>query len=195
MVGLAVFLILPLGAAQPYRVVAFGDSHTVVEAGMGSSLANRLGRRVDYTPLGINGTTANNLLRGFAHRGPFCESIPRAAGLAPDLVVVAFGTNEAVGRLPADYESGYARLLAEVCFEFPRARVVALGPPSGAAGKVPSLNLVRSTQARAAKSLGVPWVDRAAMGGVWQPDGVHHTVESYRYLAAEVAKQLSALVP
>ena len=58
-VGLAVFLILPLGAAQPYRVVAFGDSHTVVEAGMGSSLANRLGRRVDYTPLGINGTTGD----------------------------------------------------------------------------------------------------------------------------------------
>lgn len=189
-----VLLALPLGAARPYRVVAFGDSHTVVEAGMGGALTSSFGCPVEYVPIGINGTTANDLLRGFAHKGPFCGSLLRVAGLAPDLVVVAFGTNESVGRLSGGYELVYARLLAEVCLEFPRARVVALGPPSGDIRKVASLNQVRITQARVSRNLGVPWVDRAAIGGARQPDGVHHTMGSYRHLASEVAKQLSALV-
>ena len=190
---LGLLLALPLGAAQPYRVVAFGDSHTVVEAGMGGSLAIKLGRPMEYVRIGVNGTTANDLLRGFDHKGPFTDSISWAARLAPNLVVVAFGTNEAVGRLSCDYEQVYARLLAEVCLEFPRARVVALGPPVGDTRKVASLDQVKTTQARVARNLGVPWVDRAALGGVCQQDGVHHTMGSYRHLAAEVARQLSAL--
>ena len=184
-------------AKAPFRALAFGDSHTTMEAGMGKAMTLAMGRPVEYAFVAVKGTSANDLLQGLTRgRSPFSERLLGAERWRPDVVLVAFGTNESVGVAASGYEGVYAALLARIHQCFPGARIVALGPPSAAKlDKLPSLDRVRAMQARAAGAAQVAWIDRAVLPqGPFQRDGIHLLPDSYRALASQVAVRLAAIL-
>jgi lysophospholipase L1-like esterase len=118
---------------------------------------------------------------------------------APDLVILAFGTNEANDRLfdPEVYRGNLEALLARFRKAAPSAGLVLFGPPDA---KLPrsqpgALDRVIQVQRAVAAAHGARfWDQREAMGGpgamaAWsqaglaRPDGVHLTKEGYRRLA------------
>jgi len=84
----------------------------------------RMGVVVDA--LGINGAQIYTLLR--SSESHFAEQLRHRA---PDLVVLAYGTNEALDPKldPGDYESAWVRILARVARAVPDASCLLLGPP------------------------------------------------------------------
>jgi lysophospholipase L1-like esterase len=84
----------------------------------------RMGVVVDA--LGINGAQIYTLLR--SSEDHFAEQLRHRA---PDLVVLAYGTNEALDPKldPGDYESALIRILARIARAVPDASCLLLGPP------------------------------------------------------------------
>jgi lysophospholipase L1-like esterase len=146
--------------------------------------------------VGVKGAHTKDLLRSFTQgRPPYAQGIAWAEEWRPNLVLIAFGTNDAVDQVGAQYELNFADLLAQIQRTFPSAQIVALGPPAGDLAKMPSLNLVRAMQAQAAGEVHVAWIDRAAIASCqFQADGVHLTANSYRALAEQVAPRLVAVL-
>ena len=163
---------------------------------MTSALSNSLNCPVEYARVGVKGAHTKDLLRGFTQgRPPYSQSIVWAEEWRPNLVLVALGTNDAVGQVGAQYELNFEDLLTQLQRAFPSAQIVALGPPAGDPAKMPSLNLVRAMQAQAAGEVHVAWIDRAAIASCQlQADGVHLTPNSYRALAEQVAPRLVAVL-
>jgi len=160
-----------------------------------------------YDALGINGARVTNVLAwDEAH---MAEQIRHRA---PDLVVLAYGTNESGDTdVPIEtYERQLVDLLGRVARAAPSASCMLLGPPDRAVhthegwGTVPRLLDIIATQRRVAQAAGCAFFDQLeAMGGPgtisqWadesqpraQRDRVHLTREGYAQLASAVAADL-----
>jgi len=181
-------------APSPLKALALGDSHTAVEAGMQAALNRHMGQPISYAYLGINGAQSNDILGGFTQRkSPFTRAISWGKTWCPDIVLIAVGTNESVGKPSENYEAHYLALIRQVQNAFPSAQVIALGPPPASAAKLPYLNRIRILQSHAAWTAKVAWVDRAFLSEIrLQPDGIHLTRSSYQELADAVASRISA---
>ncbi|OLS60796.1 SGNH/GDSL hydrolase family protein [Pseudomonas putida] len=124
-------------------------------------------------------------------------------GLRPDMVLLAYGTNEAFDPRfdPAQYREQLAQTLGELRRQLPRAVIVLVGPPDsirqrgaqGCAARVPqALAGIVASQREEAKKVGALFWDwQGFMGGEcsierWQAQGlargdlIHLTAEGYR---------------
>lgn len=167
---------------------------------LGSALENPSG--LVYSPLGVLGARADLLLK--------CRAETFNALMAsesPDLILVAFGTNES-GSRPGDldaYPALFARVLRRLKSAAPDAALVVLGPPDRT-GAAQGMDRIISAQRGACAAEGAAFLDqRKAMGGPgsfarWvssrpplaQPDGVHFTADGYLRLARDAAAALLA---
>lgn len=162
-----------------------------------------------YSPAGVVGAQASVLLR--------CREelfVRQLEAEAPDVVILAFGTNEArdSGFEPSAHAATLETVIRRVRRAAPSALVLLAGPPDqeraagGRARPVPALPLVIAAQRGVAARTGAAFVDlREAMGGPgsaarWarsspplaQPDHVHFTAPGYERLARFVAAELVA---
>lgn len=162
-----------------------------------------------YSPAGVVGAQASVLLR--------CREelfVRQLEAEAPDVVILAFGTNEARDSSfePPSYAATLEAVIRRVRRGAPSALVLLAGPPDqeraagGRARPVPALDVVTETQRVVAARTGAAFVDlREAMGGPgsvarWvrsspplaQPDHVHFTAPGYERLARLVASELVA---
>jgi lysophospholipase L1-like esterase len=156
---------------------------------------------ITYETLGINGASAttalkwnsNTLQHNIQHRNP-------------DLIVVAYGTNEAGSPkwTVESYQAMFEDLLREFRTAAPTASILVLGPPDRAQRikrkwqPLTQIGVIAEAQRRAAMSIGAAFVDlRAEMGGAgsmeqWvragtaQADRVHFTSPGYHLLGDAV---------
>ena len=150
--------------------------------------------------LGINGARATTALQW--NEGHLAEQLRHRA---PDLVVLAYGTNEAGDdTTPATYERQLVDLLGRIARAVPTAACLIMGPPDRATrvpergwATMPKLLEVIETQQRVARAAGCAYYNQfAAMGGegsiaAWanEPnsratkDHVHLTRDGYAFLA------------
>jgi lysophospholipase L1-like esterase len=143
-----------------------------------------------YSGLGLDGARASWLLRL-----PEAVLAAQVGREAPDLIVLAFGTNEATGGGfdPAGYERGLAEVLDRLRRSAPRAALLLVAPPDAAFrdGRPDSLGRIATIQQKEAGLVRAGFVNlRAAMGGAgsirrWRsaglarPDLVHFTPLGY----------------
>ena len=152
--------------------------------------------------LGINGARVTTALQW--NEAHLAEQLRHRA---PDLVVLAYGTNEAGDdTTPATYERQLVDLLGRIARAVPTAACLIMGPPDRAArahtpehtwSTMPKLLEVIETQQRVARAAGCAYYNQlAAMGGegsivAWanepnsraQKDHVHLTRDGYAFLA------------
>jgi len=156
---------------------------------------------VTLSALGINGAQLGVMDKWQAG---WQESLK---GLRPDLLLLAYGTNEAFDPAfdQAQYREQLAQTLGELRRQLPRAVIVLVGPPDsirqrgaqGCAARVPqALEGIVTSQREVAKTVGALFWDwQAFMGGAcsieqWQGQGlaqgdlIHLTAEGYRKSAA-----------
>ena len=153
--------------------------------------------------LGTIGAQASWLLRSEA---PVFDAVLRRE--APDLVVLAFGTNEAsLGDFdPAAYRAKLQALLQRVRAALPKAALLLLAPPDchlpkGRPGALATVTRIQEEEAKRSNGLCVSL--RQAMGGegtmqAWSQTGlglrdrVHFSAEGYLRLARAALGQLFA---
>jgi lysophospholipase L1-like esterase len=168
-----------LGRQRPVSVVQFGDSHTA-GGDITGSLLWRLQGRFQTTSIrleahGVVGAT----LSGMASRDPLFE----AGEVEPDLVIIAYGTNEGFDDLldPPAYERLLRGQIDRIRHTSSRTAILILGAPEAMRGegggrctddperrwKAPDmLAVLRDVQHRVATSTGVAFWDwRGRMGG------------------------------
>lgn len=159
------------------------------------------GAGVIHSPLAFNGAEG-----AWLQRVPESLFQAQMRAEAPDLVILAFGTNEAAA--PAfrseTYRSSLDALLGRFRRAVPQAALVLVGPPDARLGRSPegSLEAVVAHQRRAAAVHGALFIDqRQAMGGPgsiarWLDQGlaardqVHLTPQGYQRLTAAVSREL-----
>lgn len=164
---------------RPVTIVQFGDSHTA-GGDITRSLLWRLQGRFEGTPVrlyphGVVGST----LSGMGDR----QSLFDAGEGRPDLVIIAYGTNEGFDDLldPRAYERLLRAQIARVRMTSPGTAILILGAPEAMRGdgggrcagdpeqrwKAPAmLSVVRDVQHRVAAQEGVAFWDwRGRMGG------------------------------
>jgi lysophospholipase L1-like esterase len=195
---------LPDGTRRVELSAALGEVRLFgVDVGSGN-------RGLVYDALGLNGGRAASLLQW--HEGLMAQQIDR---LAPDLIVVAYGSNEVdIERLArASFAASFDDVLRRLRKAAGRASCLVLGPPDQGRYRrrtgwvIPEqLDLIVEEQRRVARLRGCAfWDQRAAMGGSgavlrWlraspslaQSDRVHLTGEGYRQLAAALHQALMA---
>ncbi len=174
----------------------------VLERGAGAQV-DALGS--NGTRIGITGTWGADWLQMLAQR-------------APDIVVLAYGTNEASDWTldPAQYAAALRDAIAGIRRALPKAVVLMLGPPDqiGHAGQLDArctpaapagLHRIRDAQLQVARDThALFWDWQQAMGGPcsmakWQAsqdgaaDGIHFTPTGYQRAARLLRKDLKAL--
>jgi len=161
-----------------------------------------------YSPVGILGARADLLLKS---RDDVFGALMRLE--APDLVIVAFGANEAGDRPfdPRGYAALFDRALARIRAAAPQAEMLVVAPPdraeraaNGEWRSMATLDEIARIQESAARRRGAAFFDlRRAMGGEgqivrWaerrrplaQADHVHYTSEGYARLAQWIASEV-----
>lgn len=213
---------------RPVRIMQYGDSHTkgglftaavqvVLQRDVtdGSSLRVRDTAYVRetagnpaiiYQPLGINGARLTRL-RDMTESAGFLQGVAQSK---PDLVVIAYGTNEVTDRdwTIESYESLLMGIITRIRSAAPEASVLVIGPPDrsvtgpGGWASVRRIPVLLEAQRRAAVRAGAAfWSEYEAMGGAgsmnaWvargfgQPDHVHCTAAGYSRLGAKLAADL-----
>lgn len=163
----------------PMRIVQFGDSHTAagdIEASFLWRLRGRFeGREIDLSAHGLVGATLDDLARR--------ESLLEPDAPVPDLVILAYGTNEGFDDAldPVAYEALLRSQIERVRQAAPGSALLILGAPEALRGegggscpgdverrwKAPAmLAVVRDVQHRVAASAGVAFWDwQGRMGG------------------------------
>lgn len=133
--------------------------------------------------------------------------VAEVARRAPDLAVIAYGTNESFDRVRVDkYESQLAALVGRVRSGAPGASCLVLGPTDAPLGEgsVPRVAEVGQALGKSAARLGCSFVSlQQLMGGegsfardmkakprLAQPDRLHLTPKGYQVLGAGLAKLL-----
>ncbi|CAL1691530.1 hypothetical protein MMB232_01673 [Brevundimonas subvibrioides] len=164
---------------RPVRIVQFGDSHTAggdIAASLMWRLRGRFeGREIALSAQGEVGATLNAMAA--------TDPLLAPGDGTPDLVVIAYGTNEGFDELldPAAYEALLRGQAARVRQAAPGASILILGAPEAMRGdgggtcpgdveqrwKAPAmLSVVRDVQHRVAASTGVAFWDwKGRMGG------------------------------
>ena len=176
--GLTAFF-AAFGQRRPVSIVQFGDSHTA-GGDITRSLLWRLQGRFEGVPIhlhahGLVGATLNAM----AQRELWLDD----GGARPDLVILAYGTNEGFDELldPRAYEALLRAQIERVREASPGTVILILGAPEAMRGdgggrcagdadhrwKAPdTLSVVRDVQHRVAASMGVAFWDwRGRMGG------------------------------
>ncbi|MGC4120405.1 MAG: GDSL-type esterase/lipase family protein [Myxococcales bacterium] len=195
----------PIPLAKPARAVevrVLGDGEVRVFA----ATFEQGGPGLVYEALGINGARASGILEW--NEAHLAEQV---AHRAPDLVVLAYGTNEAGERAGAEtWERQLTAVLQRVSKPSPSAACLVLGPPDRAAlgskgwASMPALQQVVAAQRRAAEAAGCAYFSQwDAMGGegsmaAWAQesppraarDRVHLTREGYAQLGEAFANAL-----
>jgi lysophospholipase L1-like esterase len=191
-----------------------GDHHSVEMRSLGSGTVTLLGviaerdsPGIEYDALGINGARA---ARPLMWDPKLLQSNLQRRD--PDLILVAYGTNE-VGDPDLDlveYGKSFKALLERLRRATPRASLLVLGSPDRAVREgggwrtIHSLEALVEVQRRVAFAVGAAFYDQfRAMGGEgsissWaatkpalaQPDRVHLTKEGYRSLAEGLYAEL-----
>jgi len=146
-------------------------------------------RGAAYSPLSVNGAQASWLLRM-----PETLFLAQMAPEAPDLIILAFGTNEAIGHDfdPGGYDRALRQVLERCRRAAPQAALLLVAPPDAAFrnGRPGALDQVAAIQRAQAAAFGAGFVDlRQAMGagairswlasGLAQNDLVHFTPQGY----------------
>lgn len=166
-----------LRGPRAVRIVQLGDSHTAggdITAALLWRLQSRFpGRDIQLDGFGTVGET----LRGLESRRPLFD------GAAPQLVILAYGTNDGFDDLldPAAFERLLREQIGRVRREAPEASILLLGAPEAMRGqgggacpgdpegrwRAPDmLTVVRDVQHRVAAEMGVAFWDwRGRMGG------------------------------
>jgi lysophospholipase L1-like esterase len=202
--------------ASAFRAFDVADAaHHVEVRAVGDGDVRLFGMTIDrpeagivLDALGINGARVTTALQwSEAH---MAEQLRHRS---PDLVVLAYGTNEAGDDTPAaTYERQLVDLLGRVARAVPTSACLLLGPPDRAAKSketgmmmtMPKLLEVIETQRRVARAAGCAYYSQFdAMGGAgtiaaWanevnsraQKDYVHLTRDGYAYLANAFAGDL-----
>ena len=117
--------------AAPLRLVTIGDSvmagdgipdgRRTLPAEVARALAVRLGRPVQVVQLGVSGHTTTDVL---------ATQVPRLAALAPDVVALSVGVNDALKRRPLHrVAADHRRLVAAIADAVPQATRVLVGAP------------------------------------------------------------------
>ncbi|MFN8011612.1 MAG: GDSL-type esterase/lipase family protein [Holophagaceae bacterium] len=156
-----------------------------------------------YSPMGVVGAQASWMLEV-----PESLFTAEVAAEAPDLVILAFGTNEANDPAfdPPSYQHGLEQLLGRFHRAAPQALLVLLGPPDARLPRAQpgALERVAALQQAVAARAGALLLDqRRAMGGpgaiaAWLQEGlaardqVHFAPAGYQRLAVAV---LGSLMP
>lgn len=206
------------------RIVQFGDSHTAADiftgrlrfrfqSDFGEAGPGLIAAGVSYEARGVNGARAVRLLG--ADQSLFAgQSNEDASGVSdlPDLIVVAYGTNEA-GDADFDaavYADRFTAVLERLRRAAPGASLLVLSPPDRAVRRgrrwttIGALPALVAAQRRAARRAGAAfWNAWQAMGGAgsiarWamaspplaQSDRVHLTRTGYRLLADALHAEL-----
>jgi lysophospholipase L1-like esterase len=166
-----------LDGHEAVRILQFGDSHTAgghITASLLWRLQSRFpGREINLEARAVVGDT----LRGLETYSPLFD------GPAPDLIVLAYGTNEGFDDLldPAAYERRLRQEIDRIRQTAPSASILMLGAPeamrSEGGGRCADdlegrwrapdmLGVVRDVQHRVAAEMGVAFWDwRGRMGG------------------------------
>ena len=162
---------------------------------------------VTYETLGINGAQANLMLQW----NPAIFS-PELMSRDPALIVIAYGTNEALSRTwgAEDYRAGLTEIIRRLREAAPVASILLIGPPDceyrmrGRRLPFPHLDQVIEIQREVALANGCAFWDwRAAMGGVgsvrqWvqaglgQGDYTHLTGGGYRMVGGMIFDEIMA---
>jgi lysophospholipase L1-like esterase len=162
---------------------------------------------VTYETLGINGAQAN-LMLAWNPDVLAAELMSRD----PALVVLAYGTNEALSRswTPEEYRAALTQIIQRIRAAIPVASILLVGPPdcqrrlSGGLAPFPNLDDVIEVQREVARQNGCAFWDwRAAMGGpgsvrqwvqagLGQGDYTHLTSAGYRMTGDALFGELMA---
>jgi lysophospholipase L1-like esterase len=191
------------GGVHDYAVRTLNDAPVRL---FGWVAQNRLG--VTYETLGINGAQASLML-------DWNESIlgGEMAERQPALIVVAYGTNEALSAKwnEPDYRASFSRVLQRLRAAAPLASILVVGPPDcekrsrGRRAPFPHLNGVIEIQRQAALENGCAFWDwRGRMGGpgsvrqwveagLGQGDYTHLTSAGYRLVGNMLFDELMTL--
>ncbi|WP_051919508.1 GDSL-type esterase/lipase family protein [Basilea psittacipulmonis] len=165
---------------------------------------------VVLSPMGINGAQLSDV---FKWRDNWYNDLIKAQ---PDLIILAFGTNEAVNKNLGmeKTEILWSRVIQQMKERLPDTAILIIGAPEslskiyGNCGRrMPSLNNVQAMQLRLAKKHHLLyWSWQSAMGGkcsmrkwikrgLGRKDGVHFTAAGYeragKNLAQEIIKKVS----
>jgi lysophospholipase L1-like esterase len=194
-----------------YRYVPSPGSHEYVVTTSSSAPVRLFGwvaqnhSGITYETLGINGAKASQIL-------DWNQSIlaGEMAARDPALIVVAYGTNEALspGWTDADYRSAFSEVIHRLRADAPVASILVVGPPDclhrykGNRLPFPHLDAVIEIQRQVALENGCAFWDwRMRMGGPgsvrqWvqaglsQGDYVHFTGAGYRLVADMLIEEL-----
>ncbi len=207
---------LRLEAASPQlkvweRTLAPG-SHKLLLRSRGAAPVRLLGLALEgddglaYSALGTPGAKAGWLMRIAPEL-----FLAQLKAEAPDVVVLAYGTNEANSPdlMPRDHEQDLVTLLRHIKEALPLAQLVLCGPPDGRLplGRPGGLGDVVASIQAAAKVEGATFIDlRADMGGpgsvdTWVAQGlahvdhIHFTQGGYQAHAQCVAAALDSHLP
>ena len=202
--------------ASAYRALEVNDApHRIEFEARGGGEARILGVTLDRAPLGITldalgigGSRASGILD--LNEAHFADQVRHRA---PDLVVFAYGTNEAGYDVEVtSYEKQLTEVILRVKRGAPQTACLLLGPPDwvqrGAEGSLTPQKLldVIAVQRRVASAQGCAYFDQfEVMGGAgtmedWasaspplaRPDRVHMTKSGYERLGAAFATALLA---
>lgn len=188
--------------------IAFlGDSLTVgvgapPERGYAWQTAEALGWPIAVVD-GVSGS-------GFVAPGrgePMTDRVDDVVAVAPEVVVVAGGSNDAFrGYEPAEVQAAATEVLTELRAGLPEATVVVLGPFVSVLLGGTQEDATTAAVRAAAEAAGVPFVDAAelvasATSGeqglrpYLSADGLHPNETGYAVLAGALAERLPTLVP
>jgi lysophospholipase L1-like esterase len=162
---------------------------------------------VTYETLGINGAQANLMLEWNA-----AILAPELMSRDPALIVLAYGTNEALSRTwtPEEYRAALTEIIRRLRDALPIASILLVGPPDceyrlrGRLMPFPHLDQVIEIQRAVARENGCAFWDwRAAMGGsgsvrqwvqagLGQGDYTHLTGAGYRMIGGALFEELMA---
>lgn len=189
-------------AALPVQFVPQGND--VWEIGL-IHTENQTDRGLIFSALGLNGA---QLTQSQKWRTDWGQDL---ADTRADLVILAYGTNEAFNQTLnlAETRQYWRDVIAEIRFRLPESAILLLGAPESLADgagwcgtRAPRLDDVQKMQQDLAQSEGVWfWSWQNAMGGVcsmksWQnkglaqKDGVHFTADGYRELGKLLSKAI-----
>ena len=177
--GLTAFFAALDRPGRPVRIVQFGDSHTAggdIQASLLWRLQGRFeGREITLSAHGLVGATLNALVE--------TQPLLSPEDRTPDLVIIAYGTNEGFDELldPGAYETALRAQIERVKRALPQSSILILGAPEAMRGdgggncpgdveqrwKAPAmLTVVRDVQHQVAARAGVAFWDwKGRMGG------------------------------
>jgi lysophospholipase L1-like esterase len=161
-------------------------------------------RGLTYETMAINGAEASIVLRWDEQMMATYLHSRR-----PDLIVLAYGANEAISvNRPSEYEVMFSKLLERFHRAVPDSAILVLGPPDfclpggGTCRKVPGIDQIAQAQMEACRKYSCSyWDTRAHMGGPgamreWvrsglaQRDHVHFTAVGYERLSGMIGADL-----